>query len=81
MNIERLYTAVRPRCRVWCLSSELTEGAAEGTYELIDETAASELGMGSEIIVIDQPGKLLFWDAEGGLAYDWTAKAEEEAPV
>ena len=74
MNIERLYNCVRPRHRVWCMSSELTAGQTDGTYTLNNRATAAKLGEGSEIIVIDQPGKLLFWDAENQLAYDWTAE-------
>lgn len=78
MNIERLYDCERPRHRVWCMSSELTAGAADGTYTVNNSRIAAELGEGSEIIVIDQPGKILFWDAENGIAYDWTTAASAE---
>ena len=72
MNIERLYSAARPRHRVWCLASELTAGQTDGTYTVNDAAVAAELGEGSEILVIDAPGRLLFWDSVGHLAYDWT---------
>ena len=39
-----------------------------------DAAVNAQLGEGSEIVVIDAPGKLLFWDRAGGLAHDWTAE-------
>ncbi len=74
MNIERLYDCVRPRHRVWVRSDELTAGATAGTYTLVDDDAAAQLGFGSEIIVIDEPGRILFWDDQEGAAYDWSGE-------
>lgn len=72
MNIKYLSDAQKPRAIAWCMSSELTDNN-DGTYSINDASTAASLGEGSEIIVIDVPGKLLFWDAENSLAYDWTA--------
>lgn len=74
MNIERIHSAARPRHRVWCLASELSEGQTAGTYTFVNTAVNAELGEGSEIVVIDAPGKLLFWDSVAGLAHDWTAE-------
>ena len=74
MNYERVYDCARPRHRVWCKSSELTEGSTSGTFTFNDSAMAAELGEGSEIIVMDLPGKVLFWDKAEQLAYDWTAE-------
>ncbi|MBQ7144304.1 MAG: hypothetical protein IJR65_04030 [Oscillospiraceae bacterium] len=72
MNIQRLYDCVRPRHRVWCLAAELTAGESAGTYQLNDTAVAGELGFGSELVVIDKPGTVLFWDDAAALAYEWT---------
>lgn len=74
MNIERIQSAARPRHRVWCLASELTAGQTAGTYTFEDAAVEAELGEGSEIVVIDAPGRLLFWDSANRLAHDWTAE-------
>ncbi len=76
MNYERLYGCAKARHRVWCKMSELTagSGASAGTYTLNDAALAAELGEGSEIIVMDKPGTVLFWDKEDQIAYDWTAE-------
>lgn len=74
MNIERIHSTARPRHRVWCMSGELSDGQTAGTYTFTDAAVNAQLGEGSEIVVIDAPGKLLFWDSVGRLAYDWTAE-------
>ena len=74
MNIERIHSAARPRHRVWCRAAELTAGQTAGTYTFADAAVNAELGEGSEIVVIDAPGRLLFWDSAAGLARDWTAE-------
>lgn len=76
MNIQRLYDCVRPRHRVWCLAEELSAGSTEGSYQLNDTSVAGELGFGSEIIVIDVPGRVLFWDDAAQLGYDWTTATD-----
>ena len=81
MNLERLYNCARPRHRAWCLSAELLAGATAGTYSLTDSAIAAELGHGSELIVMDEPGRLLFWDAGNRVAYDWTASEEDSGEV
>lgn len=74
MNLERLYDCAKPRHRAWVKYAELTAGQTDGTYTVNDQSVAAVLGDGSEIIVIDQPGMILFWDAGSRLAYDWTAE-------
>ncbi len=76
MNMERLYDCIKPRHRVWCRKEELKSGTAEGTFTFVDSTIDAKLGGGSEIIVIDQPGTILFWDETARLAYDWTTDTE-----
>lgn len=72
MNIKHfLMDFGQTRAHAWAMSSELTDNG-DGTYSIIDTEIADSFGTGSEIIVIDIPGKLLFWDAETQLAYDWT---------
>ena len=71
MNIQTLYNSAKPRHRVWLLSSDLTAGDEAGTWTLSDETLAATLGDGSELLVMDVPGRLLFWDKENQVAYDW----------
>lgn len=69
MVIERPLQCGQSRRRVWCKSDEITL-IKEGVYSFINlpDTA---LGDGSEVIVIDSPGKLLFYHAEDNLLYDW----------
>ncbi len=74
MNIERIHSGARPRHRVWCRTAELNEGQTAGTYTFVNAAVNAELGEGSEIVVIDAPGRLLFWDSDAGLARDWTAQ-------
>lgn len=71
MNYETLYSPAHLRHRVWVKISDLTAGASDGTYTLNDTDIANMLGDGSEIIVIDQPGMLLFWSATDKLGYQW----------
>ena len=78
MNIQRLYDCVRPRHRVWCLAAELTAGESAGTYRLNDTAVAGELGFGSELVVIDAPGRVLFWDDGDQRAFDWTADGGDD---
>lgn len=77
MNIQRLYDCIRPRHRAWAKSSELTAGLSDGSYIINDSAVAGELGFGSEIIVIDKPGTVLFYDDVDGLAYEWTTAEED----
>ena len=76
MNRETIYAAARPRHRVWVKAEELTAGAEEGTWTLADTNAATELGFGSEIFVIDKPGTLLLWDNESKSAHLWAGSLE-----
>lgn len=74
MNTEQIYSCRRPRHRVWCLSSEMNEGTTAGTYTFKDASLNTRLGEGSEIVVMDKPGMVLFWSKAGHIAYDWTAE-------
>ena len=79
MNIQTFYDTVRPRHRVWCLSEDLTAGESAETYTSTEDHAPGvPLGDGSEIIVMDAPGRLLYWDAENECGYDWSAVAGAE---
>ena len=72
MNIKQYYDSDQPRAEAYCKKSELTAGA-DGTYTVNNAADAAKLGTGSSIIVIDEPGLILFYDAENAVAYDWTA--------
>lgn len=72
MNIKQYTDSEQPRAQVWCIKSELTEGAG-GTYTINDPAKAAKIGTGSQIIVMDEPGLALFYDAENAVAYNWTA--------
>ncbi len=67
MNMEPLYGAVRPRQRIWCAFEELSAGAQDGTYFL----PGVQPGLGSEVLVVDRPGMLLFAGGDGTL-YSWS---------
>lgn len=69
INFEQCYeggTTWTARAQAWAMSNELIDNG-DGTY-----TLPETLPQGSEVIVIDSPGKLLFV-GDDGLAYDWTA--------
>lgn len=70
MVIERPFQRGQARRRVWCVLADIAL-ESEGIYSFatLPDTA---LGDGSEVIVIDSPGKLLFYHAEDGLLYDWS---------
>lgn len=61
------------RAICYAMLDELTDNG-DGTYSFVDTAKAATFGVGSEIIVIDSPGKLLFV-GDDGLAYDWTASS------
>lgn len=71
MNIKQYTDSEQPRATAWCIESELTAGA-DNTYTINDPDDAAKLGTGSDIIVIDKPGLILFYDAENAVAYDWS---------
>ena len=71
MNIKYHSKCEQPRADVWCMSTELSDNG-DGTYSFADATAAAKIGTGSQIVVIDKPGLVLFYDAASALAYDWT---------
>lgn len=75
MNIKYEYDWQQPMALIRCHADDLIDNG-DGTYSFVDPDVASnaQIGMGSEIIVIDIPGKLLFWDADTQLAYDWTGE-------
>ena len=84
MNIKYHLTDVGPRARaqIWCKWADLTED--DGVYTFDDDTLNASLGFGSEIIVVDQPAMILFWDndaenegASAG-AYIWSGTAPTE---
>lgn len=65
---------------VWAMLDELTDNG-DGTYNVNDQNIADMMPQGSEIIVINKPGLLLFWDPSTQKAYDWSTTgsvAEEE---
>ena len=57
---------------VWAMLDELTDNG-DGTYNVNDQNIADMMPQGSEIIVINKPGLLLFWDPGTQKAYDWSA--------
>lgn len=70
MIIERPFETGQSRRRIWCKLSDITL-EQEGVYSwtnLPDEA----VGDGSEVIVMDSPGKLLFYSASDNLLYDWS---------
>lgn len=77
MVIVREFGSSTPLHHAKCWKSELTDGQNEGTYELVDADIAASLGDGSDIVVMDVPGRVLFWNAAERVAYDWTATPEE----
>jgi hypothetical protein len=52
----------------------MNEGTTAGTYTFKDASLNTRLGEGSEIVVMDKPGMVLFWSKAGHIAYDWTAE-------
>ena len=73
MNIKYLYDSEKPRARVWCVSTEITE-QNDGSY-VFNKTPPAAVGTGSEIVVMDVPGLALFYDADAGKAYNWTKES------
>lgn len=59
-----------------CKSEELTDNG-DGTYSFVRENAGDSLGHLCSVIVADRPGKVLFWDADLGILYDWTGDSRE----
>lgn len=82
MRIEVVYDGLNRRHKVWCKNADLKAGAVSGTYEFVDDGVS--VGEGSEVIVIDKPGCVLFSD-DGGVLYEWTKgganDTNEEVPV
>jgi len=73
MKIEPIYDSTsNPRHRAYCMIDDLQAGAASGTYTFVDSKVADLLGFASEILVIDQPGMILFFDNQTKVAYDWS---------
>ena len=70
MVIERPFETGQPRRRVWCKLDDISLEST-GVYSWVN-LPDEDLGDGSEVIVIDSPGKLLFYHAEDGLLYDWS---------
>ena len=61
------------RAICYAMLDELTDNN-DGTYSFVDTDLGETLGVGSEVVVIDSPGKLLFV-GDDGFAYDWTASS------
>ena len=76
MIIERDFGTNPPLHHARCWKSELKDGQEAGTYDLVDTCKAAELGDGSDIVVMDVPGQVLFWRASQQVAYDWTRQEE-----
>ena len=76
VKYDQIYTPTgyNTRAICWAMSSELTDNN-DGTYTVNDTDLSATFETGSEIIVIDKPGTVLFYDAETELAHDWTASA------
>ena len=79
MNIKYHDTDTGDRAQVWCKWADLTESS--GIYTFDDDELNESLGFGSEIIVVDQPAMILFWDddadndGENAGAYIWSGEA------
>lgn len=78
MTIKYQFDWTEPIAQARCLASELTDNG-DGTYSIKDSAISDNpaFGTGSEIIAVDLPGKLLYWDSESALAYDWNYTAGE----
>lgn len=70
MIIESPLELGAPRRRVWRNKNELVDNGNNTYY--FKEEEPKEIGYGSEVIVVDSPGKLLFYDSDTHLLYDWT---------
>ena len=70
MVIERPFETGQSRRRVWCVLDDIAL-ESEGIYTFVN-LPEDALGDGSEIIVMDSPGKLLFYHADDGKLYDWS---------
>lgn len=70
MIIEKPLETGQPRRRVWCMLDDIQLEQA-GIYSFVN-LPDEALGDGSEVIVMDSPGKLLFYHADDGLLYDWS---------
>lgn len=70
MVIERTSNAGEPRRCVWCMLDEITL-VTEGVYEFVN-IPEEALGDGTEVVVMNSPGKLLFYHAADNRLYDWS---------
>lgn len=64
-----------PRVSIRAKHDAFTAGATEGTYVPMEPEKLNGIASGSDIIIYDRPGMILFWDLEDGVAYDWTPRA------
>lgn len=71
MNIERIRTGPSARHRAYALMEDLTFVPNSNAYTLVNQSIASDLGDGSEIIVMDKPGLTMYWSRKNQLAYNW----------
>lgn len=60
----------KPRKKVFCVLEEIKE-TGSNIYSFVN-LPNEALGDGSEVVVINSPGKLLFYCAADGLLYDWS---------
>lgn len=70
MVIEKPFQRGQSRRRVWCKLEDITL-EQEGVYSWTN-LPDKDVGDGSEVIVMDSPGKLLFYSAKDDLLYDWS---------
>ena len=76
MKIERIMEGNMDRHRAWCKTDEITKDK-DGNYTLNNTADAAALGDASEIIVMDSPGMMMYWDAEAKKAYVWAGGKED----
>ena len=72
MNVVTLYDGDTVRQCVYCIGEELEKNGDTYTFK-----NGRTFGDGSEIIVMDVPGKMLLWDTTNSVGYDWTKSSEE----
>lgn len=70
MVIEKPFELGQSRRRVWCVLDDI-QLESEGIYTFVN-LPSEDIGDGSEVIVMDSPGKLLFYHSEDNKLYDWS---------
>lgn len=72
MIIVPVANTLQPRHRVWCRYTELVQDAkSKIAYRFADQSISPKLGDGSEILVIDKPGMILFFSQQMQKAFAW----------